>query len=68
MLLAAILVLNPVGLDFLHSAFFADEQLTRNIAQPIVLTAIAIMALIVVLEWLVRAINFRRRGRGATMN
>ena len=39
LLLSAALVCNPVGLDFLHSAFFAGEQLARNIAQPIVLTA-----------------------------
>ena len=45
MLLAAVLALNPVGLDFVHAAFLAGEQLSENIAQPIVLAALAIMAL-----------------------
>ena len=66
LLLSAALVCNPVGLDFLHSAFFAGEQLARSIAQPIVLTALAIMALVVGLEWLVRSLIARSRGRGAT--
>ncbi|PDT72685.1 hypothetical protein [Bradyrhizobium sp. C9] len=66
LLLSAALVCNPVGLDFLHSAFFAGEQLARNIAQPIVLTVLAIMALAIGLEWLVGSLIARSRGRGAT--
>ena len=66
LLLSAALVLNPVGLDLLHSAFFAGEQLARNIAQPIVLTALAIMALVIGLEWLVRSLIARSRARGVT--
>jgi len=66
LLLSAALVLNPVGLDLLHSAFFAGEQLARNIAQPIVLTAVATMAVVVGLEWLVRTLIARSRARGAT--
>ena len=66
LLLSAALVLNPVGLDLLHSAFFAGEQLARNIAQPIVLTAVATMAVVVGLEWLVRSLIARSRARGAT--
>ena len=66
MLLAAAVALNPVGLDILHSAFFAGEQLARNIAQPIVLTAMAILALVVALEWLVRVFIINRRARGET--
>ncbi|MGY3690012.1 hypothetical protein ACVIGA_000092 [Bradyrhizobium sp. USDA 3240] len=66
LMLSAALVFSPVGLDFLHSAFFAGEQLARNIAQPIVLTALAIMALVVGLEWLVRSLIARSRGRGTT--
>jgi hypothetical protein len=42
MLLAAVLALNPVGLDFVRAAFLAGEQLSGNIAQPIVLAALAI--------------------------
>jgi hypothetical protein len=66
MLLTAVVVLNPVGLDFLHSAFFAGERLARNIAQPIVLTAMAILGLIGALEWLVRVLIINRRARGET--
>lgn len=66
MLLMAVVALNPVGFDFLHSAFFAGEQLARNIAQPIVLTAMAILVLIGVLEWLVRVFVINRRARGGT--
>lgn len=66
LLLGAVVALNPIGLDFLHSAFFASEQLARNIAQPIVLTALAVMVLVVVLEWLVRSLLVKRRARGAS--
>ena len=66
LLLAAIVSLNPVGLDFLRSAFLADEALTRNIARPIVLTGLAIMVLAGVVEWLVRAFVLKRRQRGTT--
>ncbi|UWU89553.1 hypothetical protein [Bradyrhizobium sp. CB1015] len=66
LLLGVVVALNPVGLDFLHSAFFAGEQLARNIAQPIVLTALAIIVLVVVLEWLLRSFLVKRRARGAS--
>jgi hypothetical protein len=65
-LLTAVVALNPVGLEFLRSAFFAGEQLARNIAQPIVLTAMAILGLIGGLEWLVRTFMIHRRARGET--
>jgi hypothetical protein len=66
MLLATAVALNPVGLEFLRSAFLAGEQLARNIAQPIVLTAMALLGLIGVLEWLVRVFIINRRARGET--
>jgi len=59
-------VLNPVGLDLLRSAFFAGEQLARNIARPIVLAALAIMAVVIGLEWLVRSLIARSRARSIT--
>ena len=65
-LLTAVVALNPVGLDFLRSAFSASEQLARNIAQPIVLIALAILALVGLLEWLVRSFMIHRRARGGT--
>ena len=58
--------LNPIGLDFLHSAFLSGEQLSRNIAQPIVFSGLAILVLIGIIEWLVRFVVFRRRARGAS--
>jgi hypothetical protein len=67
-LFTAAVALNPIGIDFLRSAFFDGEQLARNIAQPIVLTAMAILALIGALEWLVRAIMINRRARGGTVS
>ncbi|KYG19624.1 hypothetical protein SE92_04570 [Bradyrhizobium sp. AT1] len=66
LLLGAVVALNPIGLDFLHSAFFAGEQLARNIAQPIALIALALMAVVVMLEWLVRSFLVKRRVRGAS--
>jgi len=66
LLLGAVVALNPIGLDFLHSAFFAGEQLARNIAQPIALIALALMAVVVTLEWLVRSFLVKRRVRGAS--
>ena len=43
LLLGAVVALNPIGLDFLHSAFLSGEQLSRNIAQPIVFSGLAIL-------------------------
>ncbi len=51
--------LNPVGLEFLRSAFWSGEQLSRNIAQPIVFTGIAILIALAALEMLVQ---YRLRG------
>jgi len=66
LLLGAVVALNPIGLDFLRSAFLSGEQLSRNIAQPIVLSALAILILVGVIEWLVRFVVIRRRARGVT--
>jgi hypothetical protein len=66
LLLAAVVALNPVGLDFLRFAFLASEALTRNIARPIVLAAAAIVVLAVVTDWLIRAFVLKRRRRGET--
>ena len=66
LLLSAVVALTPVGLDNLHSAFFAGEQLARSIGQAVILIALAIMAGAILLEWLVRVLIFRRRARGAS--
>ena len=68
MLLTTAVALNPIGLEFLRSAFFAGEQLARNIAQPIVLIAMAILGLTCALEWLVRVFLINRRARGETLS
>ena len=64
LLLGVGVALNPVGLEFLRSAFLSGEQLSRNIAQPIVLSALAILVPVGIIEWLVRLVVFKRRARG----
>jgi hypothetical protein len=65
-LLAAILALNPLGLDVIYAAFFSNEALSRNIWGSIALTGIAIMALVVLLEWRIRVFILKHRGRNTT--
>ena len=64
-LLAAALAFNPLGLDFLRSAVFAGEQLTRDIARPLVLAAAVALALLALIERLMRIFLSRRRARVA---
>jgi hypothetical protein len=66
MLLAAALVLNPLGLDVLNTAFFSNEQLSRSIWQPIALIAIGILLALSMLEWFLRALVLKRRARRTT--
>lgn len=54
LVLALVLAFNPVGWDFLRSAFWSGEQLSRNIARPIVFIAIAILVALALVEVLVR--------------
>ena len=61
LLLVAAVAISPVGQDFIYSAFFSGEQLSRNIAQPIVLIALAIALALVLLEWWIRRIVNKRR-------
>jgi hypothetical protein len=63
MLLAAIAALNPLGLDVIYAAFFSGEALSRNIWRPIALTGMAIMVLVVALEWRTRRFIINRRAR-----
>jgi hypothetical protein len=64
MVLTAAIALNPLGIDVIHAAFFSNEALSRNIWGPIALTGMAIMVLIVVLEWGIRKFIISRRARG----
>jgi hypothetical protein len=66
MLLAAALVLNPLGLDVLNTAFLSNEQLSRSIWQPIALIAIGILLALSILEWFLRALVLKRRARRTT--
>lgn len=52
--LALALVANPVGWDFLYSAFVSSDQLGRNIARPLVLMAIGVMLVLGLAEYLAR--------------
>jgi hypothetical protein len=65
MLIAAIVVLNPPGLEIIRLAFFSVEALSRNIARPIVLTGTVIAALVVAAEWQTRKFIIKRRDRVA---
>jgi hypothetical protein len=66
MLVSLILTLNPLGRDVVESAFFAGEALSRNIWAPIALTIFAVMAAVILVEWLIRSYILNRRARGAT--
>jgi hypothetical protein len=66
-LLAAIVTLNPLGLDVIDLAFFSGEALSRNIWGPIALAAMAIMALMIVLEWRIRTLILTSRARDTTI-
>jgi hypothetical protein len=61
LLLAAAVAISPVGQEFIYSAFFSGEQLSRNIAQPIFFIALAVAAGVVMLEWWIRRIVNKRR-------
>jgi hypothetical protein len=60
MVLAAIALFNPIGLGFVDAAFLSTDQLSRNIARPIVLVAAAVLLAAGVLEWWLRS---RSHGR-----
>lgn len=65
-LLAAAVMLNPIGLDIFYSAFLSGEQLSRNIWESIAWTGIALLALIVLLEWIFRTLILKRSTRNTT--
>ena len=66
MLVSLILTLSPLGRDIVYSAFFAGEALSRNIGAPSALTVFAVMAVVILAEWLIRTYILNRRARGAT--
>jgi hypothetical protein len=52
--LAAVVLLNPVGISIMNAAFFSGEQLSSNIWQPIALIAIFVLLALIALEWFIR--------------
>jgi hypothetical protein len=64
LLVLALSVLNPIGLDFLYLAFFSGEQLSRNIALPIVLISLASLLSLTLIEFGLRVVLIRRRATG----
>jgi hypothetical protein len=66
MLLVTLLAINPLGTDLISVASTSGEALSRNIWGPIVLTAMAGMALMILLEWRLRVAIFKRRAHGTT--
>jgi hypothetical protein len=66
LLLAVAAIVSPPGRAVIHNALFSGEQLSRNIAQPILLIGLGVMVLAGALEWLVRLLIARRRAHGAT--
>ena len=56
-----VIALVPPGRDMIEGAFFSSEALTRNIARPLVMIGIGILAAIAVVEWYVRSFLHRRR-------
>ena len=59
--LGTVIALVPSGRDMIAGAFFSNEALTRNIAQPIVAIGIGIFGVLAVIEWYVRNLLHRRR-------
>lgn len=53
-MLTAIVIVNPVGLDIIKAAFFSNEQLSNNIWQPIAIVAILLLLSLIVFEWFIR--------------
>lgn len=59
----AMLLILPLGQDLIHGAFFSGEQLSRNIMQPVLAVVVAIWAILVAIEWIVRTLLARRSRR-----
>jgi hypothetical protein len=50
-LLAAVALLNPLGLGIFYAAFQSNEALPRNIWWPIYLIGVTILAALIAVEW-----------------
>lgn len=54
LVVAALVLFNPIGLEVLHNAFLSGEALSRNIAMPIFLIAIAVLSAVAFVELWIR--------------
>ena len=63
MTVAAALALSPLGQEFIYGAFFSNEQLSRNIAQPIVATGVVVLVVLGGVEYLIGTLICRRRAQ-----
>ena len=63
-ILIALALLNPIGFEFMAGAF-SGEALSRNIAGPIVLTALVVLCAIALIEFAIRRMLIRRAERQA---
>jgi hypothetical protein len=61
MVLAAVVVLNPLGRDIIYLAFLSGEQLSRNIWQPFAYCGGLVLILLMALEWWIRRRRAARR-------
>ena len=64
---AVLLAVSPLGQDLLHSAFYSGEQLARTLSQFLLEVFIAIVAGLVLVEWLIRYFWARRRANRAIL-
>jgi hypothetical protein len=58
---AVLFALSPPGQHLFHAAFFAGEQLTRNIWGPLYLTGVAVVCGLALVELFVRIRIYRPR-------
>ena len=64
---AVLLAVSPLGQDLLHNAFYSGEQLARSLSQFLLEVFIAIVAGLVLVEWLIRYVWARRRANRAML-
>jgi hypothetical protein len=66
LVIAGAVALSPPGQSLLYLAFMSEEQLSNNIAQPLVAMTGAILVLVAALEWWVRRHKYGSRSRGGS--
>lgn len=59
LILAVVVIFNPIGFGFIRSAYWSGEQLSRNIAQPLVLIGLGILILLAGIEIAIRYARLR---------